>query len=245
MRCMTTADQQYEEAARRELAAWKAQLTKPAGPMDAAAKHFQGTVNRLIPEKVHAAITKAIEGLTRGIVTGADWLTAEPLKGASLQDREQSIATATASWRTAAAAEGGVTGAAGFLGSAADFPALLALKFKLLVETAALYGYDAKDWRERLYLLWIFQLAFSSGASRIEQLERLANWDKNLAALPAGPEDFDWRRFQQEYRDHIDLAKLAQMLPVVGAPVGALVNFNLMQKLAETAKGAYRMRWFA
>ncbi|NLK44793.1 MAG: EcsC family protein, partial [Tissierellia bacterium] len=27
---------------------------------------------------------------------------------------------------------------------------------------------------------------------------------------------FDWRTFQQEYRDYIDLAKLAQMLPGVG-----------------------------
>lgn len=242
---MTTPDSAYEEQARRELAAWRAKLVQPPGPMDAAAKHMQATVNRLIPEKVHAAITKAIEGLTRGIVTGADWLTAEPLVGASLEERERRIQAASEAWRIAAAAEGGVTGAAGFLGSAADFPALLALKFKLLVETSALYGHEVKDWRERLYLLWVFQLAFSSGASRIEQLRRLADWNRNLAALPAGPEDFDWRRFQQDYRDHIDLAKLAQMLPIVGAPVGALVNFNLMQKLAETAKGAYRMRWFA
>jgi hypothetical protein len=242
---MTSSDNAYEDNARRELAAWRNKLSQPPGPMDAAAKHMQATVNRLIPEKVHAAITKAIEGLTRGIVTGADWLTAEPLTGAGLEERERRVTAASEAWRIAAAAEGGVTGAAGFLGSAADFPALLALKFKLLVETAALYGHDAKDWRERLYILWVFQLAFSSGASRIEQLQRLADWDKNLAALPAGPEDFDWRRFQQEYRDHIDLAKLVQMLPVVGAPVGALVNFNLMQKLAETAKGAYRMRWFA
>lgn len=240
---MTSADTTYETQARRELAAWRAELNKPPGPMDAAAKHMQATVNRLIPEKVHAAITKAIEGLTRGIVTGADWLTAEPLRGASLQEREQRIAGASEAWRIAAAAEGGVTGAAGILGSAADFPALLALKFKLLVETAAYYGHDAKDWRERLYILWVFQLAFSSGQSRIDHLRRLGDW--NSIALPAGPEDFDWRGFQQEYRDHIDLAKLAQMLPVVGAPVGALVNFNLMQKLSETAKGAYRMRWFA
>ena len=104
---MTASDELYEAQARRELAAWKAQLTKPAGPMDAAAKHFQGTVNRLIPEKVHAAITKAIEGLTRGIVTGADWLTAEPLTGVNLRDREQRIAAATDAWRIAAAAEGG------------------------------------------------------------------------------------------------------------------------------------------
>ena len=37
---------------------------------------------------------------------------------------------------------------------------------------------------------------------------------------------FDWRTFQQEYRDYIDLAKLAQMLPGVGAVVGFLPMEN-------------------
>ena len=62
---------------------------------------------------------------------------------------------------------------------------------------------------------------------------------------PATAADFDWRRFQQEYRDYIDLAKLAQLLPVVGAPVGAIVNFRLVEQLGTTARNAYRLRWFA
>ncbi|PTT05509.1 EcsC family protein, partial [Caulobacter sp. HMWF025] len=44
------------------------------------------------------------------------------------------------------------------------------------------------------------------------------------------------------YRDHIDLAKLAQLLPVVGAPVGAIVNWRLVEWLGQTAVMAYRMR---
>ena len=62
------------------------------------------------------------------------------------------------------------------------------------------------------------------------------------------PEDFahfDWRSFQQEYRDHIDLAKLAQLIPIVGAPIGAVVNWRLVDRLGETAMMACRMRWFA
>ncbi|RZJ25318.1 MAG: hypothetical protein EON85_13355, partial [Brevundimonas sp.] len=55
----------------------------------------------------------------------------------------------------------------------------------------------------------------------------------------------DWRTFQLEYRDHIDLAKMAQMLPLVGAPVGAVVNWRLVERLGETAIMACRMRWFA
>jgi hypothetical protein len=56
---------------------------------------------------------------------------------------------------------------------------------------------------------------------------------------------FDWRTFQQEYRDYIDLAKLAQFIPVIGAPVGAVVNYRLLDKLGRTAMNAYRMRWLA
>ncbi|MGI8581540.1 MAG: EcsC family protein, partial [Chitinophagaceae bacterium] len=52
----------------------------------------------------------------------------------------------------------------------------------------------------------------------------------------------DWRTFQQEYRDYIDLAKMAQLIPVIGAPVGVVVNYRLIKKLGITAMNAYRMR---
>ena len=42
----------------------------------------------------------------------------------------------------------------------------------------------------------------------------------------------------------IDLAKLAQLIPVIGAPVGAVVNWRLTTRLATTAMNAYRLRWF-
>ncbi len=70
----------------------------------------------------------------------------------------------------------------------------------------------------------------------------MTGWD----AKPAPTLDtFDWRKFQQEYRDFIDLAKLAQLIPVVGAPIGAVVNFKLTDRVGEAAMNAYRMRWFA
>jgi len=62
---------------------------------------------------------------------------------------------------------------------------------------------------------------------------------------PPAPADLAWGRFQQGYRDYLDLAKLAQLLPVVGAPIGAIVNWRLVDRLGETAMNAYRLRWFA
>ena len=41
----------------------------------------------------------------------------------------------------------------------------------------------------------------------------------------------DWEKFQTEYRDYIDLAKMLQLVPVIGAPVGAYANYQLLQRL--------------
>lgn len=57
-----------------------------------------------------------------------------------------------------------------------------------------------------------------------------------------GRENFDWRIFQQEYRDYIDIAKMLQMVPGIGAVVGAYANYKLMDKLGNTAMNAYRLR---
>ncbi len=234
----------YEARARRQLAAWRAQMEKPAGKMSAAARKLQLRINKLIPEQVHAAITGAIEAMTRAMLIGADSTTPAPLLGLSLHERERLAEEKIKGWRLAAAAEGGVAGAGGFLLAAADFPALIALKFKLLFDIAAAFGCSGKDFRERLYILSIFQLAFSSADHRGKVLVGMENWATRAPAMPASFEDFDWRSFQQEYRDYIDLAKLAQLLPGIGAPIGAMVNYSLLDRLGTAAINAYRMRWF-
>ena len=70
----------------------------------------------------------------------------------------------------------------------------------------------------------------------------MENWEHFQKNLPEDIHEFDWRTFQQEYRDYIDLAKMAQLVPVIGAPVGAIVNYRLINKLGKTAMNAYRMR---
>ena len=237
---MPDAESRNAQAA-EDLAAWRARITKPAGALGNASRAVQRRINRIIPEKIHAAITAAMQAMTRTILTGADFVTASPLRGASLVEREAKVATAIQGWKTAAGAEGGVAGAGGFLLAAADFPLLMSFKLKLLFEIAALYGHDGSVLSERLYILHIFELAFSDVEHRRRVLEAMDDWDTR--PHPADLSDFDWRSFQQQYRDHIDLAKLAQLLPVVGAPVGAVVNWRLTAHLGKTAMMAYRMRW--
>jgi len=227
----------------QDLTAWRARITKPASPFGKASRAVQRRINGIIPEKVHAAVTAAMAGMTKVILTGADFATASPLQNASLEDREAKVRAAIDGWKKAAGAEGGAAGLGGFAFALADFPLLMSFKLKLLFEIAALHGHDGSALSERLYILHIFELAFSDVEHRRRVLEAMDDWDKR--PHPESLADFDWRSFQQQYRDHIDLAKLAQLLPVVGAPVGAVVNWRLTAHLGETAIMAYRMRWLA
>jgi hypothetical protein len=226
-----------------DVTTWRARITRPPGALGNAARAVQQRVNRIIPEKVHAAVTAAMQAMTRAILVGADFASASPLRDASLDERETKVAAAIDGWKKASAAEGGIAGAGGFVLAAADFPLLMSFKIKLLFEIAGLYGHDTALLSERLYILRIFELAFSDQPHRVQVLEAMDDWDAKTH--PTDLDAFDWRAFQQQYRDHIDLAKMAQLIPVIGAPVGAVVNWRLVSHLGETAIMAYRMRWLA
>jgi len=116
------------------------------------------------------------------------------------------------------------------------------MKLKLLFEIASLYGFDVDDYKERVYLLHIFELAFSSHQHRKQVFLKMTDWDEKKQQLPEDINQFDWRNFQQEYRDYLDLAKMAQLVPIIGAPIGLIVNYRLIKKLGVTAMNAYRMR---
>ncbi len=225
-----------------ELNAWQKQMMRRPSFLNNLSKKVQTKVNSWIPEKVHKAITVAIKQMIRGVLFGARHTTAEPFLNASLQIREQLVMDKVNVYRKTAAIEGGITGAGGFLLGLADFPILAAIKIKLLFDIASLYGFDVNDYKERVYILHIFELAFSSHEHRRNVYLKMTDWDEKSKALPEDINEFDWRNFQQEYRDYIDLAKMAQLIPVIGAPVGIVVNNSLIKKLGKTAMNAYRMR---
>ena len=234
--------EQYIQEALQELQAWQKKMLKKPSLTNRLTSTVQKKLNNIIPKKVHNAITTAIKSMTKGVLFGATYATSKALLNATLQEREIKINSRIDTYKKTGAVEGGVTGAGGFFTSLADFPILLGIKMKMLFDVAALYGFDVKDYRERLYMLYIFQLAFSSDEERKKAFERIEDWDNQLHTLPADINDFDWQTFQQEYRDYIDIAKLAQLIPFIGAAVGAIANYKLINKLGFTAKQAYRMR---
>ncbi|MEJ7737805.1 MAG: EcsC family protein [Chitinophagaceae bacterium] len=235
----------YEENALRELKIWQRQMMQKPSYLNKLTAKLQYKINKLIPEKVHQAITTAIKQMIRAVLFGAERTTSEPAKAEGLEACEVLVQERINFYKKTAAAEGGITGAGGIMLGLADFPLLLSLKLKLLFDIAAIYGHSVRDYRERLYILYIFQLAFSSQENRSEVYQQVLRWEEEYKQLPDDIHQFDWRTFQQQYRDYIDLAKMAQLVPIIGAPVGAVVNYRLIRKLGKTAMNAYRMRWWA
>ena len=216
-------------------------LRKPSF-FNALSKRMQTKINSYIPEKIHKGITVAIKQMIKAVLFGSGITTAKPNTKDSLEIRERLIQEKIKWYKTTAAAEGGLTGAGGILLGLADFPLLVGIKLKLLFDIAAMYGFDVKDYKERIYILYVMQLAFSSQEERRNVYLKIENWKEHAQQLPDDINQFDWRTFQQEYRDYIDLAKMAQLIPIIGAPVGIVVNYRLIKKLGETAMNAYRMR---
>lgn len=233
---------QYQQKIHTELVVWQKLMLHRPTFFNWLSKEVQTKVNTWIPEKVHSAITSTIKQMIRGVLFGAAYTTSKPVTGQSLQAREDAVKQRIEFYRNTAAVEGGITGAGGILLGLADFPILIGLKLKLLFDIASIYGFNVDDYKERVYLLHIFELAFSSHIHRKRIYLKMLDWDRKRRLLPEDIHQFDWRNFQQEYRDYIDLAKMAQMIPVIGAPVGAVVNYRLIEKLGLTAMNAFRMR---
>jgi hypothetical protein len=225
-----------------ELSAWQKEMQRRPSFFNNLSKKLQTKINSWIPEKVHKAITVTLKQMIRGVLFGAKHTTADPLSNAPLQTREELVLKKIDVYRKTAAIEGGITGAGGILLGLADFPILIGIKIKLLFDVASIYGFNVDDYKERVYILHIFELAFSSHEHRRNVYLKMTDWDEKSKNLPSNINEFDWRNFQQEYRDYIDLAKMAQLIPAIGAPVGIVVNNSLIKKLGVTAMNAYRMR---
>ncbi|MBM7716620.1 hypothetical protein JOC94_003641 [Bacillus thermophilus] len=230
---------EYEKKVYEDVQAWKRNMYKKSSLLQRLSKQAQTKMNDLIPEKAHQVISESIKNMVKATIFGSDILTtSKPKDQLSLFQRDQLLEEKLSIYRKTAVAEGAGTGAGGILLGLADFPLLLSIEMKFLFEAAHIYGFDTKEYSERLFILHIFQLAFSSDETRRETMNTIENWEEEKERLV----DMDWRKLQQEYRDYIDLVKMLQLIPGLGAAFGAYANYQLLDRLGETAGNCYRLR---
>ncbi|MBO0586849.1 EcsC family protein [Sporosarcina sp. E16_8] len=229
----------YSMRVQEELHFWKRKMTKRSGLISRTSKKAQMKVNGFIPEKFHKVMTESIKNMVKATLVGSNITTKKGQSTAqSLYERDELFKEKLSSFRKTAVIEGAGTGAGGIMLGLVDFPLLLSIKMKFLFEAAAVYGFDTNEYEELLFILHVFQLAFSSEETRKETLSIIENWDEEKLMIA----DMDWRDFQQEYRDYIDLVKMFQLIPGFGAIVGAFANYNLLDQLGEVAMNSYRLR---
>jgi hypothetical protein len=230
---------EYELKIYHEIVLWKRKLFKKSPFLQRVSKKAQGKINELIPAKAHQIITDSIKQMVKALLVGSYVTTKkENRAGSSLMEKDKMAAEKLSFYRKTATLEGAGTGAGGIFLGLADFPLLLSIKMKYLSETATIYGINPEKLEERIFILNVFSLAFSSDEKRLETFEVIENWEERKQNY----EDMDWQSFQQEYRDHIDFIKMLQLVPGIGAVVGAYANYNLLDSLGEVAMNCYRLR---
>jgi uncharacterized protein (DUF697 family) len=231
----------YDLVAKEELIRWKRKLHQKPSIRKVMAKNVQEKINRKIPKKVHKVITSAIKGMVEATISGSAYTTKiHTAHLNTLEEKEAFVLERLKFYRKIAVAEGAGTGAGGIFLGLADFPLLLSIKMKFLMECSAIYGGNINNVQERIFLLYVFQAAFSSTEHKRSVVEKIEAWNANETIL----NESDWHKMQQEYRDHMDLIKLFQLIPGIGAIVGAYANHQLLDELGETAMNCFRLRIF-
>ena len=159
-----------------------------------------------------------------------------------------------------AAAEGGAAGAAGIFGLAADIPALFTLVIRLIQQISVCYGYDPTKPEERDYVIHILRTGAAGDVKAklealmfLKQLEQIllkVSWKKmsaefaakqisQLSLLAAA------RQFAKSLGINLTKRKALQMVPIIGAIVGASFNATFANDIGRTAFMSYRRRWIA
>lgn len=236
----------YEDKIQRELAEWEQKMFKPPGWLERTSKTIGNRINHWIPPKVHNIITTTIRSIVRTALFSAEYTPSRAVqRHPELEAADQEANALFALYQKIAVAEGAGTGAGGIVLGLVDFPAFIAIKMKFLFELAHVYGYDTKDFSERVFILKVFQMTFSGPENRARLLDSIKRWHLEKEQWHSDAEysrSMDWETFQIEYRDAIDFRKMLQMVPGIGAVAGAWANYAIFEDLREFAMNAYRLR---
>lgn len=149
-----------------------------------------------------------------------------------------------------AAAEGGGTGVAGWIGLIADIPALYSLVFRIIQEISICYGYQVDTQEEKIHILKVLECGHA-----MEDATKRAGLVEIQSIQVAIRHGVPWRDieknvFVKALRElakklgiNLTKRKLAQTLFIIGALVGAGVNYLMLQDIGTMAYYAYRLRF--
>ncbi len=228
----------------------------------------QKAAELLIPQGVQDAVGKAVESALNGLNNTANYtINQEEIRArvdSYRSEHEDNLKAADEAakhywnWHLAyAAGEGAALGAGGILSLVADIPALFTMSFRLIQEIALCYGYDINTDEEKEYIMQILRVGSTSDIKtkaefvicmkQVEEVLIKVTWKKmseslakqemsKLSLLAA------LRNFAKSLGIQLTKRKALQMVPLIGALVGASFNYTFMNDVGRAAYMSYRRR---
>jgi hypothetical protein len=258
----------YERQVQREIERWERGgtdnlLTQALGfvmkPVDWAFDQF-------VPENVVDTLTDALNSALGTLNDASEWTydaadllekaraqglavdEVEDLRDKPLEVLDPLAQSLVSQNALMAALSGGGSGLGGALFIAADIPILFTLNFRLIQQVGAAYGFPMQGPEYKPLVMTIFNVAASG--SRDAKTDALRELSVAAAAFAHGS-GYRGRSAQGTLREQIghiprEIAKslaarkLAQLIPVAGAAVGAGVNYWFTDQTAKAAVMLFR-----
>lgn len=263
MQLQQLLQENYEKNQYFQLAAWKTEepgvIAKVTGTVF---KPVSWLMQSIIPEKSLQAGIETCHGASKSLLDAEGFKRENNIATiAELKSKTLEFCDATAevvhNWAIGiAAGEGALTGATGILGMAADVPAIVTIAFRTVNKIAMCYGFENNSEEEDQRVLGILS---ASGANtmaekqqalfELEQLQLASAKDsiKRTAEKTVTNEatKIAIRALAKQLGMNLTRRKALQVVPVLGAAVGASVNGSFINDVAWTARRVYQEAWLA
>ncbi len=250
----------YERTAQREIDRWERGESLLQQALGYAMKPVDWAFDQFVPESVLDTMTDALtqalsalndasawtfdagDVLAKAGEKGIDVETVDQLRDQPLDKLDALAKTYASENSVLAALSGGGAGLGGGLLLAADIPVLFTVNFRLIQQIAAAYGFPLQGPGYTPLVVAIFNVAASG--SREAKSDALRELAVAAAAIDGG--GYRGRKAQGTLREqlghvpreiakNLGAQKLAQMIPVAGAAVGAGVNYWFTEQTAQAA----------
>lgn len=262
----------YIENAKNEIQKWEAEgpgfLSKLG---EAVLWPAQKAAEAIIPEglmdKMADAVEMALSKLGSATLKTVDIDEIKKRTGSNFQNFEDELkaidAAANHYWNyhvAYAAGEGGILGAGGIAALVADVPALFGIALRLIQQIATCYGYDINKPEEHEYILNVLRVGSTSDIKakvefvitlkQVEEVLIKVAWKRmsealakkeisSLSAMAA------FKQFCKSLGIQLTKRKALQLVPVIGAVVGAAFNSTFINDVGRAAYMSYRRRKIA
>ncbi|MBI3725371.1 EcsC family protein [bacterium] len=225
---------------------------------------------RVVPDAVLEGAGDAIEGMLKSVATLSDKTvttsqvlqearrlgigasTVGDLKGHDLEHLDNLSKAVASQNALIAMIEGGGCGLGGLALLAADIPLLFGVAFRVVRLVGCAYGIEPAATGEKVIAFKIFEITAGGTRDRYgalleiealkDELDGLDSQERaEKAAVLAGL--IVSREGVKRLVAFLARRKLAQMIPLAGAAVGAGFNYMFVSDVAETARQVYRKRF--